>query len=301
MRAFVRFQLPDGRHVDLGHGDIIGRLGAARLCLADPSVSEAHAMVSLRGQDLLLLGLRGRFVTDVKPLSKLVLEVGQRIKLSRQTHLTVSELHLPDSVLALEGPGLGRRVLAGVCSLSATPDGLEIAPRFDPDAAAWVFNVDGAWHTRSRNEEGRPLRPGDTIAVGGHIARAVSVDLHVAAENETVADGAVGRPLRILARYETVHIHRDPDPVLVLSGISARIVSELVATQVPTPWEVIAREVWDGEDAEPGELRGRFDAAMLRLRKKLRAAGVRGDLVRTDGHGSLELVRYPGDRIEDQS
>ena len=49
MRPAVHLRLPDGRTAVLGHGDLIGRLESAALPLADPRISEAHAMVSLRG------------------------------------------------------------------------------------------------------------------------------------------------------------------------------------------------------------------------------------------------------------
>ena len=64
MRAFVRFRLPEGNSVELGHGDLIGRLWSAALPIADARISEADAMVSLRGQELKLLALRGRFALN---------------------------------------------------------------------------------------------------------------------------------------------------------------------------------------------------------------------------------------------
>ncbi len=69
MRAFVRFQLPDGTQRDLYPGDIIGRLWSAALHVDDARVSEAHALVSLRGRELQLLALRGRFAVDSTPRS----------------------------------------------------------------------------------------------------------------------------------------------------------------------------------------------------------------------------------------
>lgn len=46
------------RRVDRAPGDLIGRLPGAALQIADPRVSEAHAMVSLRAGELVLLALR---------------------------------------------------------------------------------------------------------------------------------------------------------------------------------------------------------------------------------------------------
>jgi pSer/pThr/pTyr-binding forkhead associated (FHA) protein len=49
MLATVRLRLPDGSTTTLAPGDIIGRMASAALVLDDGRVSEAHAMVSLRG------------------------------------------------------------------------------------------------------------------------------------------------------------------------------------------------------------------------------------------------------------
>ena len=58
MRPTVSLQLPDGSIHELGHGDLIGRLWTAALHLDDGRISEAHAMISLRGSELHLLALR---------------------------------------------------------------------------------------------------------------------------------------------------------------------------------------------------------------------------------------------------
>ncbi len=68
VRPLARFLAPDGRSELLGPGDIIGRMPTATLTINDPHVSEAHALVSLRGSELKLPGLRGRSsVLEVAP------------------------------------------------------------------------------------------------------------------------------------------------------------------------------------------------------------------------------------------
>ena len=49
MQPCVVFRGPDGQRHRVPHGGVIGRLSGAALVLRDPRVSEAHAMVSLRG------------------------------------------------------------------------------------------------------------------------------------------------------------------------------------------------------------------------------------------------------------
>ncbi len=82
--------------------------------------------------------------------------------------------------------------------------------------------------------------------------------------------------------------------------MQARLLSELVAVDDPLSWTALTVELWPGED-DVALRRGRLDALLLRIRRRLRAAGLRADLVRTDGAGTVELVRYPNDVVEDLS
>ena len=57
MLALARFRLPDGSVETLCAGDIVGRIWSAALRIDDPDISEAHALLSLRGEGLWLLAL----------------------------------------------------------------------------------------------------------------------------------------------------------------------------------------------------------------------------------------------------
>lgn len=80
----------------------------------------------------------------------------------------------------------------------------------------------------------------------------------------------------------------------------ARLVSELVALGGPAGWATLAGELWPDE-ADLLLQRGRLDTVLSRVRRRLRAAGVRADLVHTDGAGTMELLLYPHDRVEDRT
>lgn len=121
MRAFVRFQIGDGEFRELGPGDVIGRMWTAALKLADPFVSEAHALVSLREGALKLLALRGRLAVAGKSVTDVTLSQGLRVDLSPRTTLVVCDLQIPTVGLALDHPELGQVVLSGVASLSVEP------------------------------------------------------------------------------------------------------------------------------------------------------------------------------------
>lgn len=301
MFAFVRLALPDGTAHDLGHGDLIGRLWSAALPIDDPRISEAHAMVSLRGSQLKLLALRGRFALDGQALSDLVLAEGQHIELADGLHVDVLEVALPDTVLGLSGDGIPRQALPVVASLRVAGDRVELVPGAKPDAELTLWSDGRRWRVRRRHEPplGAPFGPGDTLEVAGRSLRAVEIPLEGAGQAVTLAEGAVGQPLHLVIRYDTAHIQRGDAPTVVIDGMSARILGELVAIGVPAPWDVIARELWP-EEAHGASLRNRWDVALWRLRKKLREGRVRPDLVRSDRSGNIEIFLTRADTLENQ-
>ncbi|MFO0580058.1 MAG: FHA domain-containing protein [Polyangia bacterium] len=308
MRAFVRLRTGDGQTTALGPGDIIGRLATAALQLDDARISEAHAMVSLRGRELKLLALRGLFAIGGSPLDEVVLQAGQSIEIARGVHLCVEEVVLPESLLAVEGDGLPRQILSSTTSILVAPRPA-LVPRYQGDAAAHIWDNGLSWRIRSGDGPARDLRPGDSWQLAGQRFRALEVALDRAGQLPTQLDGAIHPRLHIVAAFETVHIHADGRPVLVLDGIAARIVSELVALGGPAPWELVAAQIWPaGSDPESAEqpdlldrtqLRRRWDISLARLRRKLRDARVRPDLVRACGTGQVELLLCSGDTVED--
>ena len=298
MRAYVRLRLPDGRSVELGHGDLIGRLWSAALSLSDPRVSEAHAMVSLRGQELLLLPLRGRFTVDGERVASLVLAPGQCITVAEGLDLTVEEVSLPAAVFAVEGDGLPRVVVSGVCSLLTRPRP-ELVPRLVPDASAHLWGDGEEWRL-TIDGVSRRVEVGDTWELDGRKFRAVGLAIDGARGTVTRLDGGVARRVRVVAQFDTVHLRPEGGEPLALSGRAARLISELVAFDGPVGWEILARELWPEED-DPHLLRHKLDVTLSRLRGRLRDARIRPDLVRSDGFGKVELYILDGDSVEDRT
>ncbi|MFT7579872.1 MAG: hypothetical protein ACI9MR_001539 [Myxococcota bacterium] len=295
----VHFQLPDNSVVAIGHGEIIGRAWTAAIQLDDPRISEAHAMVSLRGERLRLLALRGRFAVEGKPLTELDLTEGLAIELARDLTLTVAAIELPTEVMGIQGDGLARRVLPGVCSLVLEPRPT-LVPKHHPRAAATLWSAASGWRLRVGQEPPEPLLVGQAFTVGGLTFQAIGISIEQAGLGATRVRGAVNRPMRLVAHYDSLHIHRPDQATLVLSGLSARMLSELVAYGAPAPWAVLAGELWPDE-TDRVLLRRKLDASLSRLRKKLRAARIRIDLVRADRGGNLELLLHEHDRAEDHS
>lgn len=94
MLSLAEIRAPSGEVLALGHGALIGRLWSAELHVNDARVSEAHAMVSLRGRDVRLLALRGRFQVDGRWLSDVVLAPGMVIGLAKGLELEVVAVHV---------------------------------------------------------------------------------------------------------------------------------------------------------------------------------------------------------------
>lgn len=299
MRVYVRLTLPNGDAVALGHGDFIGRLPSAALYLDDARISEAHALVSLRGQELKLLALRGRFAIGQKPVSEVVLRPGLRIQLARDLEIHVQDVVLPESVLAVSGDGLPSRVLRGTTSLVVRPRP-QLIPRYQGDADAWFWSAGEGWRLRLAGGEPRLLKPGDAFEVAGLRFHANATALASAGQARTQVHGAVGAPFRLVSTYDTAHFHREGQPVLTVRGIPARMLGELVACGAPVSWKDVARVIWPRVE-DDHQLRTKWDIALSRLRGKLRNGGVRPDIVRPDGTGNIELVLADGDVVEDRT
>jgi len=299
-RAFARIRLPDGGTVDLCPGDIIGRLWSAALRMDDTRISEAHALISLRGDKLKMLPLRGVISDGRAQVEEIVLRPGARVWLARDLALEVEAVELPATTLALEGLTPKAQVLTrSVYSLlSGAPPRLVGGHR--PDARAWIWSTGEGWRLRMAGGEGEPLEAGRVLDVGGQEVRAVAVPLRAGAQERTrLSEGRLYPAMRIVARYETVHIHRQGYPPLAISGMRARLLSEMAGFGAPAPWEMGAGRLWR-DDVDRAELRQRWDRTLVRLRRMLSRASVRPDLVRSDGQGNIELLLRPGDELLDE-
>ena len=302
MNAAVRLLAPDGAVWTLGPGDLIGRMATAALPIDDGRISEAHALVSLRAGELKLLGLRGRFAVDGLPCNEVVLSPGLWVELALGLGLEVLDVELPDHMLALQGEGLPRQALVGACSVLVAPR-LCVVGRYQDDAAAHVWNNGVVWRLRLAGHAARDLAAGDRFEVGGQWVSAVAVPVHGVGPARTEVHEAFAAPLRIVAGFDTVHIHQQGGVAVApvsLDGISARIVSELVVLHGPAAWEVLAGEIWRDEP-DRSRLRQRWDVSLARLRGKLRAGGIRSDLIRAGGTGQIELLLYQSDVIDDRT
>lgn len=296
VRTWALIRTPEGRLVELVPGDIIGRSTSAALPLDDGRVSEAHAMVSLREGQLQLLPLRGGLALGGEPVSHVVLTPGTVVQLADGVELTVAEAHLPLEVLGIEGRTLPRQMVPAVASVvaGARP---RLVSGWREDALAQLWSTGEGFRLKT-GESTREVAAGDVCTLGGHELRFVAIPLGEAGPRTTRRVGDFADPLHLLARFDTVQLHREGRAPVIFSGMQARLITELVSVDGPVGWLALTAELWPDED-DAALRRGRLDALLMRVRRRLRATGIRTDLIRSDGSGTVELVRYPSDRIED--
>jgi|JI10StandDraft_1071094.scaffolds.fasta_scaffold58762_4 hypothetical protein len=295
--ARVVVELDGDRHV-LGVGDLIGRLPNAALVVDDPRVSEAHAIVSLRRAALHLLALRRLVAVDGRPRAEVRLRAGQRIELATAVAMTVLEVDTPAEVLGVIVPGRGPRPLPASGSFAVDPP--RLIGRFVDEAAAHVWASGATWRVRVAGHRPRTIVAGDVVSLGS--ARFEIVALPLAEVAPAVTEGGAGAvdPLRLVARYDTVELHRPRREPVILGGLGARIISELVACAGPLSWQVLARDLWPDDPHDP-DLRHRWDVALNRVRTRLTEAGIRRDLLHCDRSGQVSLVLHDGDDVEDRT
>ena len=294
MQAAVTFRTPDGARHTLGPGDLIGRLWSAALSLDDDRVSEAHCMVSLRGSRLKLLALRGLFSIDGRPRKETVLEAGMTVALARDLDLFVEEVTLPAWVLGLGGDGLPTQPLGGVCALVLAPHP-KLVTRSEA-AVARFWSTGAQWRVRTASGV-ETLEPGWTLTTDAGTFRAVRIALSRVGAAPTSGPGRVEAPMRIVCHWDMVHLHRDGEPVTSITGHGARVISELAEVGEPIGWEALARILWP-EPADRHQQRRRWDVLLARLRRRLRADGIRATLVQPDGTGNFQLLLRDGDTVE---
>ncbi len=295
----AQFQLPHGPVASAGSGSIIGRAWTADVRIDDGRVSEAHAMVSWRAGQLLLLPLRGRLRVDGVDVPRVVLREGQRVELAPGLSLSVAELSVPETVMAVRLAGGSVQVLAGVTSVHVAPRPM-LESGYHPGASALLWSDGVQWRLQRPGLPLRGLRGGDVVDLGGVALEALDAPNESLGFAETRSRSVHGPRLNLTSRYESAQVWHDGGAPLVLKGLKARLLGELLALGGPARWEVVAAQLWRGEE-DVAVLRHRLDTLISKLRRDLELAGVRRDLLFAHRNGQVELLLYPGDRVDEQA
>ncbi len=300
--VFVKLRLPDRSEVVVSPGGIIGRLHSAAATIEDPRVSEAHALVSLRSRSLKLLALRGameqigRQAHQLERVTELDLEAGQRIRLAEDVVIEVVEVALPGQVLALAGAGDKPVELSVPVTSILTKPTLRVEAGYVPGYAARAWLSGERWVIQIGAGRPEPLRPGARYVIDGHQLWAISVSLGQVGVDSTRQRGQLHPGMTLTVFYDHTQVTVEGRPPVSLSGNGARLLAELVLFEEPTPWELVAGEVWPEKRGERALLRDSWDKALRQLRAQLDAAGLRADLIQTRrGVASVSLLA--GDNV----
>lgn len=306
MRVKAKLLLDDGRRVEVIPGAVIGRMPQCSVRIEDPRVSEAHALISLRGAQLRLLALRGRLSVDGKPKTDIVLNAGLHITLASFFRVVVEAVELPSTVLAVslrEAPWgtLGAHGVVALHPHSVSP----LRPGYDPEADAHVWTHDAGSYLRRRSATSEvaldePLSPGSSFEVGG---RHFSLDLVTRDALEARPTTELGHDqtrLNLVLNYDSVRITSADGRSAIIDGIGARALCELYEVRSPIAWQEVAQVLWPEGLSAPTR-RQRWDQLLTRVRMRLREAGLRSDLLRSSQRGLVELVLGPEDTVEDRS
>jgi len=290
----VVFQVPDGRLSRVHPGGIIGRMAQAALRIDDPRVSEAHALVSLRGRTLKLLALRSAISLRGRSVGEVDLRPGQEIGLAEDLVITVHEVVLPEEILALDGLGT-RRVELDQPEWSIFADHPE--PGFQRHADAWLWCSEHRWMFQPRDGDALEIEAGSVIELGGSRLRLVSVPIPDGGVQLTVTPGRLHPPLVITCWPQHTEIHVGDRPALVKLTRNAhsilRATAALCVAGGTVHWLTVAERIWPVNANEDN-----WYTNLNRLKDRLRDENVRPDLVMcVDGQVALNL-RDGVDRVE---
>lgn len=223
-------------------------------------MSEVHAYASLRGESLVLIGLRGKLTVDGIAVSEVALEPDLEIELCPGIHLRVREVTVPDQVLGVRVEGGPVQALRGEAA-RIQGDGT-LSWTWSRELPVVLWNDGARWLCAGEDGTQQPL--------------------------------AAWPPLQAVFRYDTAHLaHLGGEPV-ALSGLTARLLTELMEMGGTASWDVVAGELRPDEP-ERSVRRNRWDKTLASLRRKLHGR-VRPDLLQSAG-GNIQLVVLPHDSI----
>lgn len=279
----------------LNPGEYIGRSEVAALCIDDPRVSEAHAMVSLRDGHLKLIALRGRFRHKSQVLSEIILKPDLVLELAPDIHVVCEHVNMPTSVLGLIIDQDIEVRLTNTITLYAG-DLPTLKRGYDPYGDAIFWDTALSWRMRTNDDASVILSAGDHYTINGTDIKVVAIPLEHAQQTKT--RNSLRAPITFTCHDMHVEMDRTGEPTVKLSGIPGRIFLSLLKRQGTASYQEVVHDVWSEDYSTDLSLRRRFDTGMRRLRAQLRLALPDEEpLITLDGTGIIKLNRLPKDQI----
>lgn len=287
---------PSGQRVLLGPGDFIGRSEMAALCLDDPRISEAHAMISLRDGALKLIALRGRFRHKGKVLSEVELVAGLEVELAGHVTLRCEHVEMPESMLGLL-IGEELEVMLTTTLTLYTEDFPTLRRGYDPMGAAVFWSTGSQWRASLGSAPPIPLTLGDRLELDGTTIEVIAIELERAARAHTRK--TIRSPWTFTCHEAHVDIAPEGQSLIRITGIPGKILLHLLRRGGSASCTQIIGDVWPEDASEPQALRRRFDAGLKRLRDHIACLLPQGEhLVALDGTGVIALTLAAQDRVE---
>lgn len=281
-------------------GGIIGRAATMHMRINHPAISEAHALLSLRGGNFYLLALRGGLAASGQSVTELKLAVDCEVQLTSDITVKVVELNLPDYALGIEV--VNGHIIPLMAEVSSLMPGssLVLMPGWNQDAMGWIFSSGAGWTLMERGRVGVDLQAGQHHMVGGLWFSVVSLPASGMQVSTTEHQGRVFPAMAILFNETEVRIDVPGRPPVDINGVLGRILAELARFGKRVPWTAVFEAAFEEPPWPDIALaRKRWDSSVFRIRARLRDERLRVDLLYVDGQGNVELRLYPGDTLNE--
>lgn len=305
----VVLRLPDGRQVYVPPGSVIGRLVTSAVPINDPRISEAHVLVTHRGDSMWMISLQPQPIKVLGERShrSVKLETGQRLSLAEgyvmEVMAVVTPDHLPQAQYRKAGESVWHLLgnLDGHEHYSVMPGPLWAA---GPQAGALFRLACGvdSWVLFSPEGDTIPIEDLDIWSAGEWEFRFLWRPVEQAGIAKTMAKGHLVLDYSIESDENVVRIiplegslQQEP---LTFVGQHRLLLLALLREPTPRRWQVLGAEVWDDWGKLDRTARERrWNPAIHRLRKRLAEHALDPDLIYRDEECPGRYGIRPGSEI----
>jgi hypothetical protein len=139
------------------------------------------------------------------------------------------------------------------------------------------------------------LEAGADLRIGGVRLRALAVPVGTGEQPRT--RGSLREPAIWDENGDAVRVRAGADTVEI-GGVQGRILGRLLRYPAGVAWRDVAADLWADDGSPAAALRNRLDVNLVKIRERLRRAGISDVRLTMDGAGLLRLELPPDDRRE---